>query len=53
MGRIKIFLKDQGGATAIEYAIMASLIAAVVVISVGTMGGKVKGLFQTVADLFP
>jgi pilus assembly protein Flp/PilA len=42
------FICRERGATAVEYAIMASLIAAVVVVSVFTLGEKTNALFQRV-----
>ncbi|WP_029908914.1 Flp family type IVb pilin [Caulobacter sp. UNC358MFTsu5.1] len=46
------FLKDDSGATAIEYALMATMIAVVIVGVVGVMGGHVKDAFQKGADIF-
>ena len=42
------FLKEDQGATAVEYAIIASLIAAVIAGTAGVMGQKVLGLFTSV-----
>lgn len=39
---------NQEGATAVEYAIIASLIAAVIVVVVMAVGEKTLALFQTV-----
>jgi pilus assembly protein Flp/PilA len=39
---------DESGPTAVEYAIMAGLIATVIVGTVGLLGGSVRGLFQRV-----
>ncbi|GAC1440592.1 MAG: hypothetical protein NVS3B26_10230 [Mycobacteriales bacterium] len=39
------------GATAIEYALMASLIAVVIFGVVALLGGTVLGLFQNAADV--
>lgn len=41
------FQKRDRGATAVEYALMASLIAAVIVVAVGALGLSVAGLFQS------
>lgn len=41
--------KGEGGATAVEYAILASLIAAVIVVTVTALGVAVQDLFETVA----
>lgn len=48
MKKLMKFLKDEKGATAVEYAIMASLIAAVIVAIVATLGQQVSALFQLV-----
>lgn len=44
---------DQHGATAVEYAIMASMIAAVVVAVVRVIGEKTGNNFNTVNTQFP
>ncbi len=41
---------DESGATAIEYAMIASGIALAVVAAITALGGSVKGLFQSVAN---
>ncbi|PKW27170.1 Flp family type IVb pilin [Phycicoccus duodecadis] len=42
----RIRYRTETGATAVEYALMASLIAVAIVVSVGLFGGSVLGLFQ-------
>ncbi|KAB7741873.1 Flp family type IVb pilin [Nostocoides sp. F2B08] len=42
----------EGGATAVEYAIMASLIAAVIVGVVTTLGNSVVALFNSAVAAF-
>jgi Flp pilus assembly pilin Flp len=44
---------DDHGATAVEYAIMAGCIAAVIVGAVGVLGGGVLGLFDSVVATYP
>ena len=39
------FLKNESGATAIEYGLIAALIAVVLVTVLGTLGGKLEDLF--------
>ena len=51
--RMLALLRREDGATSVEYAAMAGLIAAVVAVSVGILGTVVNGLFLTVAGLFP
>jgi pilus assembly protein Flp/PilA len=48
MKQIMRFLKDEEGATAVEYGIKVALIAAVIVAVVTAVGGKVNTAFQTV-----
>lgn len=43
------FLHDEGGATSIEYAVIASGVAVVIAATVMTLGSSVKGLFTSVA----
>jgi pilus assembly protein Flp/PilA len=40
------FFKEENGATAVEYAIMVSAIAAVIIAVVFVVGGKVESLFE-------
>ena len=42
------FLKDESGATAIEYALIAGLIGVVLVGVLGTLGGTIKGVFEEI-----
>jgi Flp pilus assembly pilin Flp len=44
---------DDSGATAVEYALVASLITAVISLAVGTWGQAVVALFQSVPNPFP
>ncbi len=43
---LRAWVKSERGATAVEYAIMVGLIAAVVVTAVGALGTAVVGLFD-------
>lgn len=45
------FVDDDRGATAVEYSVIASAIAAVIVVMAIAIGAEVQGLFQTLADL--
>ena len=47
MNKLMRFLKDEDGATAVEYAIMVSLIAAVVIGAVTVLGTTSKSTFNT------
>lgn len=44
------FAKDESGATAIEYGLIATLIAVVIITAVGLVGTRLTARFQTVAD---
>ncbi|PKN12392.1 MAG: Flp family type IVb pilin [Deltaproteobacteria bacterium HGW-Deltaproteobacteria-4] len=46
--QIKNFLKDEEGATAVEYGLMVAAIAAVIILAVFTLGDKVKTTFEGV-----
>jgi pilus assembly protein Flp/PilA len=44
------FLRDESGATAIEYGLIAALIAVVVITAVTTVGTNLRGTFNNVAN---
>ena len=46
---IRDFLRDERGATAIEYALIAAGIAVTIVTAVNSLGDSVKGLYETVS----
>jgi pilus assembly protein Flp/PilA len=46
------FAKDNSGATAIEYGLIAAGIAAVVIVAVNTMGSNTLGAFNKVNTNF-
>ena len=50
MQRISRFIRDESGATAIEYALIASLIAVAIISAVSTVGGKVSTVFTEVGN---
>jgi len=47
------FLKDESGATAIEYGLIAALVAVVIVGGVTAVGGKLSSTFDTVNQKLP
>ena len=49
-GLLGRFLRDQTGATAIEYAMIASGVSIVIVGTVATLGTAVKSFYTSVAD---
>jgi len=44
------FLKDESGATAIEYGLIAAGIAVVIIAAVNTVGSELTGTFEDVSD---
>jgi pilus assembly protein Flp/PilA len=44
---------SQRGATAVEYSIIVSLISAVIIAVVFTLGEKTTALFETVVNTYP
>ncbi len=44
------FVKDESGATAIEYGLIASLIGIAIIAAVTTLGSKLSGTFTNVAN---
>ena len=51
--RIIEFLKDERGVTALEYGLIAALIAVVIIGAVTALGIKVEGTFNEVATQMP
>jgi pilus assembly protein Flp/PilA len=43
------FMRDEGGATAIEYAMIASGIAVAIATTIVTLGSSVQGMYSSVA----
>ncbi len=50
MKKLMRFLKDEDGVTAIEYGLIAALIAVVIIVSVGLVGGSLNDIFTIVSD---
>lgn len=44
------FLNDEEGVTAIEYGLIAALIAVAVIVTVTAVGAKLDAVFQKIAD---
>lgn len=44
------FLRDEGGTTAIEYCLMASMFALVIMIAVSTLGEETSNMYVTISD---
>ena len=49
MKRFQSFLADESGATAIEYGLIAALIAVGIIAAATTLGHNLQGVFQRVA----
>ena len=47
------FIKDQSGVAAIEYGLIAALVAVVIIGAVTTLGTKLTTTFNTVANALP
>jgi pilus assembly protein Flp/PilA len=47
------FWKDESGATAIEYGLIAALVAVVIVTAIGALGTKLSTTFGNVASAIP
>lgn len=46
----KRFLKDESGATAIEYGLIAAGISVAIIVVVNTLGGQLSSTFEFVSD---
>lgn len=46
---VKAFVQDEDGVTAIEYGLIASLIAVVIIASVKLVGTNLQGIFNYIA----
>ncbi len=49
MKKLLRFLKDEEGVTAIEYGLIAALIAVVIIGAVTLVGARLSGVFNTIA----
>lgn len=49
MKNLANFLKDESGATAIEYGLIAALIGVVIIVSVRLVGTTLTGTFTTIS----
>ena len=48
MQMLKKFLRDESGATAIEYGLIAALISVVIIVAVQTVGTNLQTTFNSV-----
>lgn len=47
---IKAFLKDESGATMIEYGLVAALVSVAAIIALQILGGQLQVIFNTVSS---
>ncbi|WP_243310512.1 Flp family type IVb pilin [Fundidesulfovibrio agrisoli] len=50
---LKRFVKEEDGASAVEYGLLVALIAAVIVTVVKTLGTQINTAFETVSGKLP
>jgi pilus assembly protein Flp/PilA len=50
--KLRHFLGNESGTTAIEYALLASGVAGVIIAAVSAMGTSLQGMYQSVSDGF-
>lgn len=50
MQGVNRFIRDEEGVTAIEYGLIAALIAVVIIVSVTNVGTALSDVFQGIAD---
>ncbi|MCP1117568.1 Flp family type IVb pilin [Robbsia andropogonis] len=48
--RIQTFGRDEDGATAVEYGLIAGLIAVAIIVALTTLGGKLSTMFSSIAS---
>jgi pilus assembly protein Flp/PilA len=46
---IRKFLKDESGATAIEYGLIAALVAVAIIVALQALGSSLDGMFTAVS----
>ena len=53
MKKLMRFLKDEEGVTAIEYGLIAALIAVGIIVAVTSVGGKLQDTFEAIDSAMP
>lgn len=48
--KVQKFFADEQGATAVEYGLLAALIAVAIIVTVGTLGTNLNAVFKQIAD---
>jgi len=51
--KVKNFIREEEGASAVEYGLLVALIAAVIIGSVTLLGGKLNTLFTNITNAIP
>ena len=46
-------IREEKGATAVEYGLLVGLIAVAIIVTVGLLGGKLNDLFSSIKDSLP
>jgi pilus assembly protein Flp/PilA len=46
---LKSFVRDESGATMIEYGLIAALVSVAAIVALGTMGTSISGMFSRVS----
>jgi pilus assembly protein Flp/PilA len=46
-------MREEKGATAVEYGLLVGLIAVAIIVTVGILGTQLDGLFRTITDALP
>lgn len=49
-GTVKAFFKDESGATAIEYGLIAALVSVAAIAALTTMGDELENMFTVVGN---
>lgn len=47
------FLQDEAGATAVEYSLLAALLAVVCIAAMRALGGKMDSTYSSIANSLP
>jgi pilus assembly protein Flp/PilA len=50
MSMFRRFVKDDSGATAIEYGLIAALVSVAIIVALGSLGNNLEATFNAVAD---
>jgi len=53
MTHLWLFLKDEEGASAIEYALIAGLVAVAIVVALTALGTDISALFTNISSKLP